>query len=128
MIERRDGDIVNLASVSDKGPLARRTPYCASKMAVIGMTNTLALEVGPYGIRVNSLSPGPVEGERMSRNFRLEAERTSTTVDEARAAFVNRSALGRMVTEDEVGQAVLAMLAMPGMSGADVDLSAGMVA
>jgi len=128
MIERRDGDIVNLASVSDKGPLARRTPYCASKMAVIGMTNTLALEVGPYGIRVNSLSPGPVEGERMSRNFRLEAERRSTTVDEARAAFVNRSALGRMVTEDEVGQAVLAMLAMPGMSGADVDLSAEMVA
>jgi NAD(P)-dependent dehydrogenase (short-subunit alcohol dehydrogenase family) len=128
MIERRDGDIVNLASVSDKGPLARRTPYCASKMAVIGMTNTLALEVGPYGIRVNSLSPGPVEGERMSRNVRLEAERTSTTVDEARAAFVNRSALGRMVTVDEVGQAVLAMLAMPGMSGAEVDLSAEMVA
>jgi hypothetical protein len=64
----------------------------------------------------------------MSRNFRLEAERTSTTVDEARAAIVNRSALGRMVAEDEVGQAVLAVLAMPGMSGADVDLSAGMVA
>ena len=128
MIDRRDGDIVNMASVSGKRPLARRTPYCASKMAVIGLTSTLAFEVGAYGIRVNSLSPGPVEGERMSRNFRLEAERTSTSVDEARAAFVNRSALGRMVTEDEVGQAVLAMLAMPGMSGADVDLSAGMVA
>jgi NAD(P)-dependent dehydrogenase (short-subunit alcohol dehydrogenase family) len=128
MIKRRDGDVVNLASVSGKRPLAGRTPYCASKMAVIGLTSTLAFEVGPYGIRVNSLSPGPVEGERMSRNFRLEAERTSTTIDEARAAFVSRSALGRMVTEDEVGQAVLAMLAMPGMSGADVDLSAGMVA
>jgi NAD(P)-dependent dehydrogenase (short-subunit alcohol dehydrogenase family) len=128
MIERREGDIVNLASVSGKRPLTRRTPYCASKMAVIGLTSTLAFEVGPYGIRVNSLSPGPVEGERMSRNFRLEAERTSTTVDEARAAFVSRSALGRMVTEEEVGRAVLAMLAMPGMSGADVDLSAGMVA
>lgn len=128
MIKRREGDIVNLASVSGKRPLTRRTPYCASKMAVIGLTSTLAFEVGPYGIRVNSLSPGPVEGERMSRNFRLEAERTSATVDEARAAFVSRSALGRMVTEEEVGRAVLAMLAMPGMSGADVDLSAGMVA
>jgi NAD(P)-dependent dehydrogenase (short-subunit alcohol dehydrogenase family) len=128
MIDRRDGDIVNMASVSGKRPLARRTPYCASKMAMIGLTSTLAFEVGAYGIRVNSLSPGPVEGERMSRNFRLEAERTSNSVDEARAAFVNRSALGRMVTEDEVGQAVLAMLSMPGMSGADVDLSAGMVA
>ena len=40
----------------------------------------------------------------------------------------SRSALGRMVTEDEVGAAVVAMLAMPGMCGADIDLSAGMVA
>jgi NAD(P)-dependent dehydrogenase (short-subunit alcohol dehydrogenase family) len=128
MIEHGFGDVINMASVSGKRPLIRRTPYCASKMAVIGLTATLAFEVGPYGVRVNSLSPGPVEGERMDRNFRLEAERTSTTYEVARDAFVNRSALGRMVTEDEVGAAVVAMLGMPGMSGADVDLSAGMVA
>jgi NAD(P)-dependent dehydrogenase (short-subunit alcohol dehydrogenase family) len=128
MIERRTGDVVNLASVSGKRPLTRRTPYCASKMAVIGLTSTLAFEVGPYGVSVNTLSPGPVEGERMDRNFRLEAERTHSSVADAQQAFVSRSAMGRMVTEDEVGQAVLAMLAMPGLSGADVDLSAGMVA
>jgi len=128
MIESGDGDIINLASVSGKRPLTRRTPYCASKMAVIGLTSTLAFEVGSAGIRVNSLSPGPVEGERMARNFALEAERTQTSHADARDAFVNRSALRRMVTEDEVGSAVVAMLGMPGMSGADVDLSAGMVA
>ena len=128
MIESGDGDIINLASVSGKRPLTRRTPYCASKMAVIGLTSTLAFEVGSAGIRVNSLSPGPVEGERMARNFALEAERTQTSYADARDAFVNRSALRRMVTEDEVGSAVVAMLGMPGMSGADVDLSAGMVA
>jgi hypothetical protein len=64
----------------------------------------------------------------MTRNFTLEAERTGTTPDEAEAAFVSRSALQRMVTEDEVGQAVVAMLAMSGLCGADIDLSAGMVA
>lgn len=128
MMGRGEGDVINLASVSGKRPLTRRTPYCASKMAVIGLTSTLAFEVGDYGIRVNSLSPGPVEGERMTRNFRLEAERTQTSYAQARDAFVQRSALGRMVTEDEVGVAVVAMLAMPGMSGADIDLSAGMVA
>ncbi len=128
MVARGDGDVINVASVSGKRPLARRTPYCASKMAVIGLTSTLAFEVGPAGVRVNALSPGPVEGDRMDRNFRLEAERTGTTVDDARAAFVGRAALGRMITADEVGRAVLAMLAMPGLSGADVDLSAGMVA
>jgi NAD(P)-dependent dehydrogenase (short-subunit alcohol dehydrogenase family) len=128
MVERGDGDVINLASVSGKRPLTRRTPYCASKMAVLGLTSTLAFEVGPAGVRVNALSPGPVEGDRMDRNFRLEAERTGTSVEEARAAFVGRAALGRMITADEVGAAVVAMLAMPGMAGADVDLSAGMVA
>lgn len=128
MIARGDGDVINIASVSGKRPLAHRTPYCASKMAVIGLTSTLAFEVGPAGVRVNTLSPGPVQGPRMERNFRLEAERSGTTIDAAEKDFVSRSALGRMVTEQEVGAAVVAMLGMPGMCGADVDLSAGMVA
>ncbi len=128
MVERGDGDVINVASVSGKRPLAHRTPYCASKMAVIGLTSTLAFEVGPAGVRVNSLSPGPVQGPRMERNFRLEAERSGTSIDDAERSFVSRAALGRMVTEQEVGAAVIAMLAMPGMCGADVDLSAGMVA
>jgi NAD(P)-dependent dehydrogenase (short-subunit alcohol dehydrogenase family) len=128
MVERGDGDVVNVASVSGKRPLAHRTPYCASKMAVIGLTSTLAFEVGPAGVRVNTLSPGPVAGPRMERNFRLEAERSGSSVESAEQAFVSRAALGRMVTEAEVGAAVVAMLAMPGMCGADVDLSAGMVA
>ncbi len=128
MTSRGSGDIINVASVSGKRPLARRTPYCASKMAVIGLTTTLAAEVGPLGVNVNSLSPGPVDGPRMQRNFRLEAERTGVSYEEAERAFVSRSALGRMVTEEEVGAAVVAMLAMPGLCAADIDLSAGMVA
>lgn len=128
MVAAGEGDVINVASVSGKRPLAYRTPYCASKMAVLGLTSTLAFEVGPCGVRVNALSPGPVEGDRMDRNFRLEAARTGDTVEERRAAFVGRAALGRMITADEVGAAVVAMLSMPGLSGADVDLSAGMVA
>ncbi|MCM2415609.1 SDR family oxidoreductase [Streptomyces sp. RKAG290] len=128
MTGRGAGDVVNIASVSGKRPLLRRTPYCASKMAVIGLTATLAGEVGPLGVTVNSLSPGPVSGPRMERNFRLEAERTGSSRAQAEEAFVSRSALGRMVTEEEVGAAVSAMLRMPGLCGADIDLSAGMVA
>jgi len=128
MVERGSGDVINIASVSGKRPLVRRTPYCASKMAVIGLTSTLAFEVGPAGVNVNTLSPGPVEGARMDRNFRLEAERAGTSYDAAKESFVSRAALGRMVAEEEVGAAVVAMLAMPGLCGADIDLSAGMVA
>ncbi|TQL70833.1 NADP-dependent 3-hydroxy acid dehydrogenase YdfG [Nocardioides albertanoniae] len=128
MLARGEGDIVNLASVSGKRPLERRTPYAASKMAVLGLTSTLAFETGGSGVRVNALSPGPVDSERMHRNFTLEAERTGTSYDEARAAFVGRAAMGRMVTEDEVGRALVCLLGMRGMTGADIDLSAGMVA
>jgi len=128
MVARGRGDIVNVASVSGKRPLARRTPYTASKMAVIGLTTTLAYEVGPAGVMVNTLSPGPVDGPRMQRNFALEAERSGTSALEAEEAFVARSALRRMVTESEVAAALVAMLNMPGLCGADIDLSAGMVA
>jgi NAD(P)-dependent dehydrogenase (short-subunit alcohol dehydrogenase family) len=128
MIERGDGDVVNVASVTGKRPLTRRTPYAASKMAVLGLTRTLAFEVGPSGVRVNSLSPGPVRGERMRRNFRLEAAATGTSYDDAERAFVSRAALGRLVEEDEVGASVVAMLQMRGLCGADIDLSAGMIA
>jgi len=128
MIEREGGDVINVASVSGKRPLAARSPYCASKMAVLGLTTTLAAEVGPLGITVNSLSPGPVRGPRMDRNFRREAERTGVSVEDATEAFVSRALLHRLVEADEVGRAVVAMLQMPGLHGADIDLSAGMVA
>ena len=128
MYARRRGDVINLASVSGKRPLAGRTPYTASKMAVIGLTTTLAHEAGPYGVSVNSLSPGPVDGPRMRRLFQREAERTGTSPEAAEAAFVSRAALGRMLTETEVAAAVPAMLRMPGLTAVDIDLSAGMVA
>lgn len=113
MLAAGRGDVVNLASVTGKRPLAGRTPYAASKMAVLGLTASLAAEVGPQGVSVNSLSPGPVDGPRYA-----EEER----------AFASTSALDRMVTEEEVGKAVVAMLDMPGLSAADIDLSAGLFA
>jgi NAD(P)-dependent dehydrogenase (short-subunit alcohol dehydrogenase family) len=128
MYARGSGDVINIASVTGKRPLTRRTPYAASKMAVLGLTRTLAFEAGPLGVRVNSLSPGPCRGERMTRNFTAEAAATGTSYAQAQEAFVSRSALRRLVEEDEVAAAVLAMLRMPGLCGADIDLSAGMVA
>ncbi len=128
MFARGAGDVINVASVTGKRPLTRRTPYAASKMAVLGLTRTLAFEVGPRGVRINSLSPGPCRGPRMERNFTAEAAATGTSYEEAEEAFVSRAALRRLVAEDEVALAVLAMLRMPGLCGADIDLSAGMIA
>ncbi len=128
MIERHDGDIVNIASVSGKRPLPRRTPYCASKMAVIGLTSTLAMEVGPSGVRVNTVSPGPLRGDRMIGVFERDARAAGITVEEAERRFVSRGALGRLLEEEEIADGVLAVLSMRGLTGADLDLSGGMVA
>lgn len=128
MVSRGSGDVINVASVTGKRPLLNRTPYAASKMAVIGLTTTLAHEVGRLGVSVNSLSPGYVRGPRMDLNFRREADRSGITPAEAEAAFVQRTALHRLLDESEVADAVVAMLHMPGLCAADIDLSAGMVA
>lgn len=128
MLAAGHGHVINIASVTGKRPLPRRTPYAASKMAVLGLTRTLAFEAGPRGVAVNSLSPGPVRGPRMRRIFDLDALAVGGTAEQAQERFVSRAALGRLVEEEEVAQAVVAMLSMKGLCGADVDLSAGMVA
>jgi hypothetical protein len=64
----------------------------------------------------------------MTRNFAREAAATGATYEQAQEAFISRAALHRLVEEDEVALAVLAMLRMPGLFGADIDLSAGMIA
>ncbi|MDT0307985.1 SDR family oxidoreductase [Streptomyces sp. DSM 44917] len=128
MIAAGSGDILNVASVSGKRPLARRTPYTASKMAVLGLTRTLAFEVAPLGVTVNCVSPGPVAGPRMRGNFEREARETGTTAAEAEREFTARAAQRRMLTEREVADAVLATLSLTGLCGADIDLSAGMIA
>lgn len=65
MKKENRGSIVNIASVSGKQPLPQRLPYATSKMGVIGLTRTLAAEVGQWNIRVNAVSPGAVDGPRL---------------------------------------------------------------
>ncbi|MEV1131916.1 SDR family oxidoreductase [Agromyces sp. NPDC049794] len=128
MIARGRGDIINVSSVAAKRPLAARTPYGASKAALLGLTATLAVEVAPLGVSVNAISPGPIAGPRMSRNFALEAARRGIPIEQAEEEYVSRAASKRMVTEGEVGRAVVGMLGMSGLIGADLDLTAGMIA
>ncbi|MFQ5340494.1 MAG: SDR family NAD(P)-dependent oxidoreductase [Anaerolineae bacterium] len=72
MIERRRGRIINISSESGKFGAPRYAAYCASKFALNGFTESLALEVMKYGIRVNAVSPGAVD-TRMARGPKEEA-------------------------------------------------------
>lgn len=76
--------ILNVVTTSVKTGLPLRTPYVTSKAALLAMTQTLARELGPEGIRVNAILPGAIENERGERLLRERADRMGVTVDEAK--------------------------------------------
>jgi NAD(P)-dependent dehydrogenase (short-subunit alcohol dehydrogenase family) len=129
MLERGRGSIVTIGSMTGKRPLTGRTPYAASKTALIGLTRTLAAEVGPRGVRVNLVSPGGIEGERIERVIAALADREGLPLDEARRRFTDDSPLRRLVPPDDVAAAVvfLASDAAASITGEDLNVSAGAV-
>ena len=129
MLERRAGSVIVIGSMTGKRALHGRTPYAASKMALIGLVRTLAWEVGESGIRVNLVSPGAVNGPRIEGVIAAQAQALSITEAEARARFTSASPLGRLIEADDVAETVrfLASPAAAGITGEDVNVSAGVV-
>jgi NAD(P)-dependent dehydrogenase (short-subunit alcohol dehydrogenase family) len=129
LIERRGGSLIAISSMTGKRPLRGRTPYAAAKMGVIGLVRTLATELGPYGIRVNAVCPGPVAGPRMEQVIGKQAAIRGITEEQARAELTSASPLGRMVDAAEVA-AASAYLASDGaaaVTGEDLNVTAGVV-
>jgi NAD(P)-dependent dehydrogenase (short-subunit alcohol dehydrogenase family) len=129
MIERRSGCILFISSMTGKRPLFGRSPYAAGKLALVGLARTLAWETGSYGIRVNVISPGPIEGERVERVIRNQAHAEGVSEDEARRRFTSNSPLGRMVSPGDIADAVvfLASDRAASITGEDLNVSAGTV-
>jgi NAD(P)-dependent dehydrogenase (short-subunit alcohol dehydrogenase family) len=127
MIAQSSGSIIIIGSMTGKRPLLGRTPYSASKLALVGLARTLAWETGPYGIRVNVISPGPVEGERIELVIRKQAEVKEISIDEAHQAFLRDSPLGRLVPAQDVGTAAvfLASDQARSITGEDLNVSTG---
>ncbi len=129
MIERRRGSIVNIGSITGKRPLMGRTPYATSKLALVGLTRTLALETGPFGVRVNLISPGFVEGPRIDWVIDRQAEARGVPSAVVREDFTAQSPLGRLTSPEDVASAVvfLASDAASAITGADINVNAGVV-
>jgi NAD(P)-dependent dehydrogenase (short-subunit alcohol dehydrogenase family) len=129
MIESGAGSLVAISSMTGKRPLHGRTPYAAAKMGVIGLVRTLAVELGPHGIRVNAVCPGAVAGPRIDDVIRRQAATRGITEDEALLAFTGASPLGRLVKANEVAAACayLASDAAAAITGEDLNVSAGVV-
>ena len=85
----RNGSIANLSSAAGKFGFPLRSPYSAAKWGVVGVTKTWAMELGEFGIRVNAILPGIVEGDRIRRVFDAKAKERGVSPEEqlqARAA------------------------------------------
>lgn len=129
MVRQGSGSIVIIGSMTGKRPLWGRTPYAASKMALVGLCRSLAWETGPHGIRVNLISPGPVSGERLDAVIRAQAEAKGIPLEAAWRQFTDASPLGRAVEPGEVAAAAvfLASHLASSITGADLNVSAGTV-
>jgi NAD(P)-dependent dehydrogenase (short-subunit alcohol dehydrogenase family) len=121
------GSLIAISSMTGKRPLYGRTPYAASKMGVIGLVRTLALELGPHGIRVNSVCPGAVGGPRLDTVLRNQAAARGISEEAARDAFTSASPLGRVVEAREIADACtfLSSDAAASITGEDLNVNAG---
>jgi NAD(P)-dependent dehydrogenase (short-subunit alcohol dehydrogenase family) len=129
MVERGEGSFVAIGSMTGKRPLWGRTPYAASKTALIGLIRTLAVETAASGVRVNLVSPGPVASERMEWVFRAQAEGRGISEEQARAEMVDQIPVGRLIEPEEVADAVVALGigGLTAVTGEDLNVSGGMV-
>ncbi len=106
------GSIVNIVSSAGVMGYPLRSPYAAAKWGVVGLTKTLAMELGPDDIRVNAVCPGPVEGERMEAVIAAEAAATGRTAGDVRAGYLAQTSLRTFVTPEDIA-ATVAFLCSP---------------
>ena len=96
------GSIVNIASTAGIMGYPLRTPYASSKWALVGLTKSLAMELGPYGIRVNAICPGPVEGERIDRVIAADARARGIAVEVSRDEYLRMSSMRTFIDREEI--------------------------
>jgi NAD(P)-dependent dehydrogenase (short-subunit alcohol dehydrogenase family) len=110
------GSIVCMASVAGKYAFPLRSPYAASKAAVISLARALSVELGPDQIRVNSIAPGVVAGDRIRRVFTDRAETRGITYEEMQAVALRAVSMKTMVEPEEIAGLIMFLCAPSGRS------------
>lgn len=100
----KTSSIINISSGAGLMGFPLRSPYAASKWAVVGMTKTLAMELGKYKIRVNAICPGTIKGDRMKRVIRDKAKFTKIATKKIEKEFVTMASMNSWIYEDDIGK------------------------
>jgi NAD(P)-dependent dehydrogenase (short-subunit alcohol dehydrogenase family) len=127
MREKRWGRIINISSMAGKTPYPLRSGYAASKWGLVGLTLTLAGELGSYGITVNAVCPGPVENENMRLVMQERAAATGQSFEQIRDGFLRQLAVPQLPQEADVAAMVsyLASDAAWCITGQALEVSSG---
>jgi NAD(P)-dependent dehydrogenase (short-subunit alcohol dehydrogenase family) len=110
--QSRNPSIINLSSAAGRFGFPLRSPYAASKWAVIGFTKTLSMELGEFGIRVNAIQPGAVEGERIRRVFEAKARERGVSPDEQQRQAVSQASIKELIEPQQIADMIV-FLASP---------------
>ena len=102
--KNKGGSIINLSSGAGIMGFPLRSPYAASKWAVVGVTKTLAMELGKYKIRVNAICPGTIKGDRMRRVIRDKAKFLKVSKKSVEKEFVSMTSLNNWIYEEDIGK------------------------
>ena len=100
----KNGSIINISSTAGILGFPLRSPYAASKWAIIGITKTLAMELGKFNIRVNAVCPGTIKGDRMKRVIRDKAKFTKISRKSIEKDFISMSSMKQWILEDDIGK------------------------
>jgi NAD(P)-dependent dehydrogenase (short-subunit alcohol dehydrogenase family) len=121
------GSIINLSSIAGRFGFALRTPYSAAKWGVVGFTQSLAVEAGPDGVRVNCIQPGIVEGERVERIMSAKAQELGVSLEEIKNRMVEGTSLRTTVTAQDIANMALFLATEPGkhISGQSLSVCGG---
>jgi len=106
MKHARSGLIVNISSTAGLHGFPYRSAYAAAKWAVIGLTKTMAMEVGEYGVRANAICPGSITGARMDHVVELEAQATGRSAEDIRAGFAAQVSMRTFIDPEEIAQTI----------------------
>jgi len=109
-----NGSIVNLSSLAGRVGFALRSPYAAAKWGVIGFTKSLALELGPFGIRANAILPGLVAGDRQRRVLEAKAQRLGQTFEETEVQAFSHVSIKDYVTPQQIADQCLFLASVRG--------------
>ncbi len=102
-----NASIINLSSAAGKVGFPLRSPYSAAKWGVIGFTKSLAMELGPDGIRVNAILPGIVTGERIRRVFEAKAQQRGISFAQMEATMLQHTSMKSYVTPQQIADQIV---------------------